>query len=196
MAAVSGFAGKPSVAARAPAIAAALTRMNRAQDSASPGQGAAPPGDVPVPAPVHVVGLDTLAAGADVRQAPIALWSYLLHGGGGEPPAALADVDAKTLQLAAITEGDAVRSIGTNIRAAQSESGNADYDLSVIRVPALYLSAVWMKGRNGAADIIIPGDSPKSPLLAGKHYSADEFTAALKEVAERELQQTQPLSGG
>ena len=84
------------------------------------------------------------------------------------------------------------------MRAAQRTGRDAkeDYELAVIRVPALYLTAVWLKGKGGAADVIIPSESPMSPLTAGKRYSPEEFTAALKPAAEQRLRETDPRKGG
>ena len=191
MTAVPNLAAKASLAARTPALAAVVGTIAAAPPEAKLSDNA-------VPAPVHVVGLDALAAGGDARQAPLAVWTYLLHDGGNAVPASLADIDAQTMKLAAVTEGDHVRALGANMRAAEAGAadGGQDYDVAVIRVPALYLSAVWLKGRGGAADVIIPGASPKSPLTAGQRYSPDEFNTALKAVAAKELQETDPKKGG
>ena len=191
MAAVPGLAAKPSLAIRTPALAAIVGTIHAAPSDANLSENA-------VPAPVHVVGLDMLAAGGDARKAPLAVWTYLLHTGGGAVPTSLADVDAHTMKFAAVTEGEHIRALGANLRAAESSAaqGGSDFDVAMIRVPALYLSAVWLKGRGGADDVIIPGESPKSPLTAGKRYTPAEFNSALKAVAAKELLETDPLKGG
>ena len=68
------IATRTSVATNAPnlgyAVGAALRR----------GQEGAPPTLAPISAPVHVLGLDQLAKGADVAKTKPKLWTHLLHG--------------------------------------------------------------------------------------------------------------------
>ena len=193
-AAMPRVAALPSITLRGPAIGVA-TRDFTLAARVPPSLATEASADGAIPAPVHVVGLQELAAGGDVRKAPLAIWTHLLMEQANVAAAVLADVDAKTMKFAAVTEGEQVRSIGQSVREAAG-AGGGDYELAMIRVPALYLSAVWLKGRNGAADVLIPSDSPKSPLVAGKRYSPEEFNAALKAVAEQELRETDPLKGG
>ena len=213
VAAMPRIAGLSSVAARGPLIAAAA--RNFADRTVSATRVPTTVADVvanvgttvgvnvgaavgaPMPSPVYIAGLqDLVGDGGDVRKAPLTVWTHLLLDGANTTPVALADVDARTMTFAAMTEGDQVRSIGQNIHDAAADGTGADYDLAMIRVPALYLSAVWLKGRNGAPDVLIPSESPKSPLTPGKRYSPEEFNAALKTVAEQELRETDPLKGG
>ena len=151
------LAEKTTLRANAPDIAGVLESVESGQIPAN------------VTAPVHIVGLKDIVSG-DARKAPLKLWTHMLHAGEEGVPQAAADVDAETMRFAAISEGPDVRSLGANVREAQRAAAGAteDYDLAVLRVPALYLSAVWLKGRNGAQDVLIPGESPKSPLQAGK----------------------------
>jgi hypothetical protein len=180
------IAAKASLAAQAPAISAALSKR----------LDVAPTAPKPISAPVHVVGLDEIVAGRDVRTAPLRLWTQLLDDDGS--PAVLADVDAATMRFAAVTEGQEVRALGEQVRAAERSGRDAreDYELAVIRVPALYLTAMWLKGKGGASDVIIPSASPMSPLTAGRRYTPEEFAAALKPLAEQLLRETDPLKGG
>jgi hypothetical protein len=186
------IATRTSVATNAPnlglAVGAALRR----------GQEGAPPVPAPISAPVHVLGLDQLAKGEDVKKSPVKLWTHLLHGEGGPAPIAEADLDASNHGFAALTEGDPITALGKRIRALEAEgkSSDKDYDLAMIRVPALSLTAVWMKGRGGAPDVIIPNESPQSPLTAGKRYTVAEFNAALRPIAQALLAQDNDDLGG
>ena len=186
------IATRTSVATNAPnlgyAVGAALRR----------GQEGAPPTLAPISAPVHVLGLDQLATGADVAKTKPKLWTHLLHGEAGAAPIAEADLDATNHGFAALTEGDPITALGKRIRALESESlkSDQDYDLAMIRVPALSLTAVWMKGRGGAPDVVIPNESPQSPLTAGKRYTLAEFIAALRPLAQALLAQDAGELGG
>ena len=67
----------------------------------------------------------------------------------------------------------------------------------MIRVPALHLSAVWLKGQAGEADdIVIPNPGPIAPLEAGKRYSLAEFQRITRDMAADRLRQAGPETGG
>lgn len=186
------IATRTSVATNAPNLGLAVGAMLRR------GQDGAPQIPAPISAPVHVLGLDQLAKGADLKKTPVKLWTHLLHGEAGPAPIAEADLDAKNHGFAALTEGEPITALGRRIRALESESlkGGDDYDLAMIRVPALSLTAVWLKGRGGAPDVVIPNESPQSPLTAGKRYSLAEFNAALKPIAQALMAQDDGDLGG
>jgi len=136
-----------------------------------------------------VMGLDQLAADKDPRALTPAVWAQLLPAGadGGR---AIAEVDPKAGKLAAVTEGPAVRSLAKRMeRAASTESaGGPAQELSLIRIPALHLEAVWLKGAAGEADdVVIPNDGPIAPLKPGQRYGLAEFRAIVKEMAAKTL---------
>ena len=189
-AAMPRIAGRASLSTHAPEIGAAASRVLRAGGTTKAEAAV-------ISAPVHVLGLDDIVARKKLSAAPVKVWTHLLPD-GDKAPQVLADVDANTHKFAAITQGQQVNSLGLQLRRVETDTraSEQDYDVAVIRVPALHLSAVWLKGRNGAADVIVPNESPSSPLTAGKHYSFDEFMAALKPMAEAQLRQTDPEKGG
>ena len=186
---------RPSVAVRAPAIgAAAGLALRRQPGAAQP----APETPEPITAPVHVLGLQDIVQKHDLKASPVRLWTHMLHAEGEPAPTAIADFDASDQAFHAITEGDEINQLGRRIRAVedQERSSGKDYDLALIRIPALSLTALWLKGRAGAPDQIIPNDSPQSPLTPGKSYTPAEFCAALAPVAQQILAVTDPLKGG
>lgn len=189
------IANRASVAEHAPAMSAAANLALRRRPGSDE---VAPAGPAPISAPVHVLGLDQIVAGRDLKAAPVQLWSHLLQAEGEEAPSTVAEFDARTQAFAAISEGDEISKLGRRIRSteAKERTSKKDYDLALIRVPALSLTALWLKGRGGAPDKVIPNDSPQSPLKAGKSYSLDEFREALKPVAEQILRETDDTKGG
>ncbi|MGZ6010332.1 MAG: hypothetical protein ACXWK0_00760 [Caulobacteraceae bacterium] len=189
------IAERPSVAVRAPAISAAASlALRRRPGAAQP----APEAPEAIAAPVHVLGLQDIVQKHDLKAAPVRLWTHMLHAEGEQAPTAIADFDASTQAFHAITEGDEINQLGRRIRAIedQERGSGKDYDLALIRVPALSLTALWLKGRGGAPDQVIPNDSPQSPLTPGKSYTPAEFYAALTPVAQQILTVTDPLKGG
>ncbi len=178
-----------SVARRAPNIAAAarsyVDRGARAVDGV-------------VSAPVVIAGLDTLAAGRSPRSLEPRLWANVLHD-SAHLAVAIADVDAHDFKFTAVSEGDSVSALGRTLR--QLRAGEADSpvqrELAMIRVPALHLTAVWLKGTTSPDDdVVIPNPGPIAPLVAGKRYTMAEFMAVVTPMAADRLRQVQPTSGG
>ena len=176
---------RPTIVARSPAIAAGIRAWTM-----RPAAAARPPA-----APVVVMGLDELAQGKSPRAAKPAMWAQFLEA---EAPA-IADVDASTNRFLALSEGPAIAAMRKTIADVQAREGSeaASRELSMIRVPALHLSAVWLKGQAGEADdIVIPNPGPIAPLEAGKRYSLAEFQRITREMAADRLRQAGPETGG
>ncbi|WP_374653698.1 hypothetical protein [Phenylobacterium sp.] len=191
-AALPAVARRASIATHAPAINSGIVSHLRRRRGEAPAAAREP-----IAAPVHVIGLDQIAAQKVATTTP-KLWTYMLHADDDEAPAALADIDLHSHAFSAVSEGPQITSLGRRIRSVEADSAASDehYDVSIIRVPALYLTAMWLKGRDGRPDVVIPEASPKSPLIAGKRYSLEQFNAELKPVAERLLAETDPEKGG
>ena len=137
-----------------------------------------------VPHPVHDLGLDALLAGADLDAAPQTGWRYLIED--GEQPVAIAEVpDGAT--TAALRTGRFTASVQEGIRAAERlEATRAgDHELRVLRVPALYLLALWLRrdGGDRADDTLIPLSPAPPPLVAGAAYRAADLLASLQPLA-------------
>ncbi len=194
-AALPRIANRVSVATHAPRMGVAIDLHLRRRLGATAPRVAAPE---PIAAPVHVLGLNQIAAHQDIRKTPVKLWTHMLHADDDDAPVALADIDAHDQTFSAVTEGAHIAALGKRIRAVETESRASpkNFDLAMIRVPALSLSALWLKGRDGEPDVVIPEDSPMSPLTAGKRYTLEEFNAALKPTADRLLRETDPDTGG
>ena len=68
----------------------------------------------------------------------------------------------------------------------------------MIRVPALHLTALWLKGAaRKADDIVIPNEGPIAPLVPGRtRYKLAEFQAIVRKMAEERLEMVAPKSAG
>lgn len=180
-AALPRFAEKPSVVANMPAVAAAAKTPGRR-----------------IAAPVHVLGLDTIVRGTIPKRVAPKLWTSIIGSADG---LAMADVDVGTTKFASISEGTEVRALGKLMRSLESgeiDTGQQDAKPTVLRVPALYLTAIWLqRGTPGTDDdIVIPAESALSPLQGGKPISMREFLAALKPAAEEALRHADDDTGG
>jgi hypothetical protein len=58
------------------------------------------------------------------------------------------------------------------------------------------VKAVWLKGKAGTSDVIIPVAPTDPALTAGRRYSVQELLAALRPAAESAIAHTDPLKGG
>jgi hypothetical protein len=115
----------------------------------------------PPPLPVHIFPLDELAAGNDPRgTAPIA-WAYLLVT--NDQPVRTAEVlhDPQGAFTFAAISGGQTAGVARAIEVAEAAPATAagNYELRLVRAPALYVTAVWLKDRSGKADdffVVVP----------------------------------------
>ncbi|MBP6900472.1 MAG: hypothetical protein KBC73_10310 [Burkholderiaceae bacterium] len=158
-------------------------------------------GTAGVGAPMVVLGLDELAAGKDPRQGRPRLWLQLLPAVEGGHRA-MAEVDQQSGKLTAVSEGAEVKALAKRIDALAKPSrsraaGGARQELGLISVPALHLTALWLKGDAGSADdVVIPSDGPIAPLVPGQRYTLAEFQALCKTMAAERIRKTGDDMGG
>lgn len=152
-----------------------------------------------VGAPVVVMGLKELSEGQSPRKATAALWVQWLPA-VDRGKRAMAEVDQRTGRLTAVIEGAEVKSLARRVESlgAARKPTAARQVLSVIRVPALHLNAIWLQGEpdNGADDVVIPDDGPIAPLVPGQRYSLAEFQKVVKGMATERLANTRDDMGG
>ena len=148
------------------------------------------PLDVALAAPhdVYSLGLDQLAEGASIDSAhPVGRRFMVMDG---ERPVASAEVagreDGSGFQA---NEGPFVAATARAIEQAEQDPELADgrFELRVLRIPALYLMALWLKDENGDDDVVIPLDPAPAPLESGRRYRPEEVLAELAPVAHERL---------
>lgn len=152
-----------------------------------------------VGAPVVVMGLKELSEGQSPRKVAAGLWVQWLPA-VERGKRAMAEVDQRTGRLTAVIEGAEVKSLARRVESLGSarKPTAARQVLSVIRVPALHLNAVWLQGdaASGADDVVIPDDGPIAPLVPGQRYSLAEFQKVVKDMATARLANTRDDMGG
>jgi hypothetical protein len=142
---------------------------------------------------VYFVPLDALAEGKLLAAAKQTSWRYLLVQ--DNEPIAEAELTAgrrgakgpasRALEFVSLTHGPfapgTVEALGAAERLPQVAS--ADYELRVLRIPAVYFVALWLHGAND--DILIPmGDAPAG-LKRNEPYSEAAVIDALRGPAEQ-----------
>lgn len=151
----------------------------------------------PPPLPVYVLPLDDLASGkAPKVGAPVA-WEYLLVAGG--QPVRTAEVHPgvddpqKNFAFAAISTASAA-GVARAIEVAEMDPVIAAgrYEMRLVRVPALYVTALWLKDLNGAADSYIVIPPAPDGFLAHAKMSAPDFLKLLQTKAADKVRVTPP----
>lgn len=108
----------------------------------------------------------------------------------GEPIATVELPDPSGEEGVVTTQGRFTKATADALGAIEgsSEVDDGDYDLRMLRVPSLYLMALWLKDRDGENDIFVPLEPAPPELEAGTHYSWDDLQALLREPAARLLE--------
>ena len=64
------------------------------------------------------------------------------------------------------------------------ELADGDYEVRVLRIPALYFMGIWLKNEQGGqADVVIPLEPAPAGLVAGRSYAPGELLEILAERA-------------
>jgi hypothetical protein len=150
----------------------------------------------PPPLPVHVFPLDDLAAGKDPRSVPPSAWEYLLVR--NDRPVRSAEVigDGQGAFTFAAISGQAT-GVAQAIELAETAQATAagSYELRLIRAPALYVTAVWLKDRSGQADdfFVVASPAPEG-FQAHVVERAADFIKKLQAHATTKVRLTAPVS--
>jgi hypothetical protein len=138
-----------------------------------------------VPHTTHNVRLDDAAAGAGLSRAGVVGWRYLLGTAERPAPTAAAEVHGAPGEetFAGVNAGPFVAESVAAIDRAHQDGGLAgDYEPRLLRVPALYVVALWLHELGGGEDAVIPLPS-SHPGLESRPYRGAEFSEALRRVA-------------
>ena len=146
------------------------------------------------PHPVFVATLDDLASGKLLAAAKQTGWRYLLVqndevvaeaelAGGRRGAKGAKGTKPKGLEFAGLTHGPFTGATVDGLHAAERlpQIAKADYELRLLKVPAVYLVALWLHG--GPEDILIPMGNPPGGLKKNKPYSEAHVIRALRDVA-------------
>ena len=168
------------------ALGAAATPTSAAHFAAVSGAAAAPP------LPVYFFSLDELAAGRDPRNVSPVAWKYLLVC--GSVPVRSADVMSSAnggFEFAAISEAEAA-AINNAIETAESDPllANRDYEMRLALIPALYVTALWLKDTIQGQDRFVVIPPTPSGFVAFSIHTAADFLKALQTAATQKQSST------
>jgi hypothetical protein len=135
------------------------------------------------PHAVFNLGLADLAKPGTLANAPMTAWRYLVEEAGAAVASAEVGVDAKgaVRGLDHVNEGPFVKATAPAQKAAAKlpQIRDGRVEARIVRIPALYVMALWLKDLEGDDDVIVPM-APAPPYLeANRPYTEQEFLRAL-----------------
>ncbi|HQR70465.1 MAG TPA: hypothetical protein PLE54_07675 [Burkholderiaceae bacterium] len=143
---------------------------------------------VSTPVRVYNLGADAIAAGKGLAAAKPTGWlSTLVTDGEVRGTIELVaqrgrkGASAEGLRFGGFTSGPLQRELAASVARARESASRAEVHLAVLRVPALYLLALWLRGDNG--DRLVPVPPCPPALKPGEHYVAERALAMLAESA-------------
>ncbi|MGH3046855.1 MAG: hypothetical protein ACRDNC_07615, partial [Gaiellaceae bacterium] len=89
-----------------------------------------------------------------------------------------------------VNEGPFVRATEAAVRKAETlpQLDRATYELRLVRIPAVYVIALWLKAEGNGEDVLIPiGETPPE-VEPDRPYRPDELLGVLVEPARRQLE--------
>lgn len=141
------------------------------------------------PHPVYIAGLRDMASSDGLRQAEIAGWRYLTQSGGNCAIEVDDDPDGDGRHVTEIDKGPFIDGLCRVLEDQEiaRQTGADELGLSVLRINALGIFAVWLHAEDSRKDIIIPLQPAPDYLKPGQTYSVEEFQDALQPQAKRNL---------
>lgn len=139
------------------------------------------------PHAMYNVSLEAIINRVPIDDAPQTAWRYLVDAGDGAVASSEVAIGADgQLTFAQLNEGPFVAATAQALRDAERipEVANGNYEARVLRVPALYVLALWLKDLDDSNDLIIPLDPAPPYLDAGFVYREPEFYNALTAPAQ------------
>jgi hypothetical protein len=136
------------------------------------------------PLQVFTLGLDDLLAKKDLQAAKSTGWLFLVHD-GNQTLASAEAVPTGTGDeqvLSALNEGRAVGSTAEAIRTVRGlpEVSKDDFELRLLRVPALYVTALWLHKTAGTGDLVVPLAPSPVDAQIGKAAPASQLIDELR----------------
>jgi hypothetical protein len=103
-----------------------------------------------------------------------------------------------TYRFAQLTEGPFVDDFRREVEALMADAGLAtrSFDLTLLRIPALYLNVIWLREKGGGKDVLVPIGRTYPPIVAHHRYTPDELLGLLRSEAALRARQTDGAQGG
>jgi hypothetical protein len=137
------------------------------------------------------VRLDALTEGRPLDDSETTGWRYLVVAGGAAVAGAEVATDAAggVAAFSQLNEGPFVQSTAEALRALEErpEAAAGNYEVRMVRVPALYVMALWLEDLDGDQDLVLPLAPAPAFLDTQRMYPEQEFLDALAGPARERL---------
>lgn len=146
---------------------------------------------VSYPHRVYNLGLQDLVKGKLVSNAHPVSWRYLIKQGNRETAAAEVNYDESKggSKFSEFNPGSLADATLHEIQSVEHTPDlvNKSYELRLLRIPALYVTALWLKDTEGNQDLFIPIPPTHPVLKPGQRYSSAQMMDLLRGPAEKKL---------
>jgi hypothetical protein len=149
--------------------------------------------------PVYNIGLSDILSDKPITAAPFTAWRFIVNAGTPDSAAAetLQDPEQGIPTFASVNAGPFVTGTIAALKSLPTDPAFAkgDWEGRMIRIPALYIMAIWAHEKKTNADLIRV-TAPVPPYLdANKTYTWAEFKAALQQPAKQKLASDKDTKG-
>ena len=141
---------------------------------------------VVLPHPVFDLGLDQVLGEKTLDDASRRGWRYLVMQGPTAIAAAEVAPDASGGEtVSAVNRGAFVAATLIELRRAEQLQSvqHGSFELRLLRIPALYIVALWLKDTPGDGDLLIPLEPVPNYLQRGQKYPAQQFLELAQRAA-------------
>src|SRR6266550_29835 len=139
-----------------------------------------------LPHQAYNLGLDAITSRQGLEAAKPVGWRFLL-GQPAKDPSLAAEVEGSLGQhnFAGLNRGHFVAETLKAMRLPESDQRvrDGDFEPRFLRVPALYVVALWLKERNSGDDLLVPLEPAPPNLTPGRIYTGSEFMQELQTQA-------------
>jgi hypothetical protein len=142
-----------------------------------------------LPHQIYTIGVEDLAGGTGLSSARPVGWRYLISSAGKAIGCAETVITADGSQVfSQFNEGPFVAATSAAVAAAQTlpQLGLGLFELRLLRIPALYIMALWLEAPGGIGSLLVPLEP--SPIgRAGVATVATERLSVLSNQARAKL---------
>ncbi len=140
-----------------------------------------------IPHKVYTANATDLAAGKGLSKMVQTGWRYVFEDANGTSHVAEIGID-ETLDEHAfhhVNVGSHVNNFVKNYKSLQEHSfvNEKDYEINILRIPSIYVMAIWLKGQGHDHEFFVPIAPVNSKFEADKTYEYDAFVKLLQEAA-------------
>ncbi|MDJ0597692.1 MAG: hypothetical protein QNJ37_02445 [Crocosphaera sp.] len=175
-----------------------LARSNRGRSFAETANQEKPGSPHSVQHPVYTVGLQDLVD-SGLNSAKQISWRYLFPKRNEQEDDMAAEVaydeNEDSHNFLNTEESDFVGGTMATLNKARrlDRSKKYNYELRVLKIPAIYVYVLWLKDEEGNEDLFLPIEPTIEPLSAKEEYSNDEFIEILEKAALVQLEAQQAI---